>query len=664
MTVISPGRLMLAAVCVWLVAGAVMALDETPASQPASNGPAGFLELNRAIKAYLEDDSATAAELFERVLETSPQGEHRVACVYYLGLISLERGLGFTADARAAKRDELPDEAAAAAEQARQEFLQAQEYFAEVIDTADPTVETVSAALLLGIAQLAADHGRAGEDDAFALATRAEETLSRYVTETEYGREDRLGHFYLAVARYRLADEYSQRGRTLEFSEALSRGEHDLEQATALADAALAAEKISEEEHAGFITVVKYYEALMATLRQDNVGARQLFTEVSERAEGTDLANNAAAIIAKLDEVELSSPAPITLPVPAPVGPLEFDARVTTGFWYDSNVILLGKDTALPLGYARDDDFQTGLGADFNVSRYIRRSELPIVGESLTLGVGGSTSHVWQPRIPEFDVNRYAGRAYANWQPVRDLYLGVQYEHSFTQLGHDPFISSDRITPVASWNWRKPGVGGESVEVGRTDLYYTFDDRDYREEVVDFRVNRDGQYQTVGAQHTFNIIRARDLPYLVDYYATHERERQIFGDDWLTFAIGYAYRDEQTAGTEFDLRGHSLLWGVYVPLPYRLAFEGGGEFCWEDYTGASIYDFERKEREDFTQRYNFNLVYTIVARGEKPEFRTLDIRLRTGVELTFENSNIWNRLGEDIYEYDRAVFGVQLSVEF
>ena len=57
-------------------------------------------------------------------------------------------------------------------------------------------------------------------------------------------------------------------------------------------------------------------------------------------------------------------------------------------------------------------------------------------------------------------------------------------------------------------------------------------------------------------------------------------------------------------------------------------------------------------------------VYTIVARGENPTLRTLNVRLRTGVEMSFQNSNIWDRLGEDIYEYNRTVYGMRLEVDF
>jgi hypothetical protein len=96
----------------------------------------------------------------------------------------------------------------------------------------------------------------------------------------------------------------------------------------------------------------------------------------------------------------------------------------------------------------------------------------------------------------------------------------------------------------------------------------------------------------------------------------------------------------------------------------RLAFELNSEFTWGNYSSPSIFDYERKRRSDFLQRYDMGFVYTIVARGENPTLRTLNVRLRTGVEMSFQNSNIWDRLGEDIYEYNRTVYGMRLEVDF
>jgi hypothetical protein len=629
-------------------------------SQPATGPSPRLVDLNRAIKAYFDEERDTAAAIFERLLTADPQAEYRASCCYYLGLISLERGLAHSSAAQAAAARQAPDQAATEANLAREQFEQAQQWFEQVVGLADPSAELVSAAVLLGIAQLASDYPGMGKDLAFELAQRAERTLTRYVTQTEPGARDRYGFFYLAVAHYRLADDYSQRGRSGEFAASLRAAAENLVRARSLTEADQQSGVLSAAQAEDFKTVLTYYDALLAVLGRDNARARALFTDVSRRAAGTDLAKNADAIVNKLTEVELANPAPLSIPAPKPVGPFEFSGHLRMGHAYDSNVILLGKDTALPLGYSRKDDYRFSLSADFNIDRYISKSELPAVGESLSLGLGGGTSNGWQPNLAQFDVNHYPARAYVNWQPVPDLYLGLQYEYSYTQLGHKPFIASNRLTPVISKVWRRqPGT-----ELGRTDAYYAHDERSYLDRLSDFRLNRDGQYDAVGIQHTFNFWQAKDLPYMAGYFGSHERERRLLGNDWLRFRVGYEYRDERTVGTEFDLRGNSLVWGLNVPLPYRLAFEAGGEFTWSDYQNPSLFDYERKPRSDFLQRYDFGVTYTFVARGEVEAMRTLEVKLRTGIEATFQNSNIWDRLGEDVYEYNRGIYGVQLEVNF
>jgi len=532
---------------------------------------------------------------------------------------------------------------------------------------ADPTVAPVEAALLLGIAQLAAEvPAEAGI--VAELALRAQGTLQRYVEDVDVGKNDRYGYFYLGVAHYRLGDQYAKSEKYLQASEQLDAAEEALKTAQMLAEVdrkrgettPQAPRALDEEGFWQFERVVSYYRGLIALQRQQNREARRLLEYVREH-DRSALRENAAGILEKLDEMEAEYPLPFSFA--SPLGRLDFEAEISIGGAYDTNVILLGKDTALPLGIGQKHDFRLGTEAAFSISRYISKTEAP-VGESLSIGLGGRTAHAWHPRIDEFDVNAYAGQAFAQWQPFSDFYLGLQYEYSYTQLGHDPFISSNNLTPVVSKIWRRRTAEGSGVgaELGRTDVWYNYDYRNYLERIGDPRFNRDGKYQAVGIRHTFNFMRASEL--WPSYYAARERERRLFGRRWLNMSLGYVYRDERTRGSEFDLAGHSILAGVELPLPYRLAFEFESVLTWEDYASPSVFDYRRNERSDFVQRYDFGLTRTFVARGEDSRLPTLEIRLRAGVALTFQNSNIWDRLSQDIYEYDRAIYGVQLSINF
>ncbi|RMF76443.1 MAG: hypothetical protein D6744_12290, partial [Planctomycetota bacterium] len=595
----------------------------------------------------------------ERLLAAGDAGEYRSTSLYYLGLINLERGLQLAGEAAQAKAEERIEDARMASTNARDAFERAQGYFEEVVAAADPTVEPLKAALLLGIAQLASEGDETSRDEVFDLALRAENTLRRYVNEVEFGKRDRFGWFYLGVAQYRLADEYDRQQLYNEHARSLREASASLAKALELTEADVAAGRLEESSLDAFRTVVRYYEALLAIQGRDNSRARILLREVQEKDQ-TALGDNARRVLEAIEEVEAATPTPLSIPVPGPIGPIEIDGRVRIGNWFDTNVILLGDDTQLPLGFPRDFDYQYGVSAEVNIQRYISKGELPGIGESLSIGIGGETSHVWNASIGQFDINRYIGRAYVNWQPAPDWFLGFQFEHSFTQLGHKPFISSNRLSPVISRMWR----ANPEREVGRTDFYYTYDARDYRENLRDFRLNRDGEYQAIGLQHTFFINKAKELPWMQSWLETHQDVATIFGEQWLSAYIGYVMREERTIGTEFDLNGNSLIWGIETPLPWRLMFGVSGEFTWSDYSGVSVFDFRRNEREDFLQVYRFGLTHTLVARGEFEKLHTLEVKLRGGIELSFQNSNIWDRLGEDIYEYDRAVYGLELEVSF
>jgi hypothetical protein len=632
----------------FLCTHALLAQNEpaSPAQSPPASDSARLIELNRGIRAFIVRDLEGAKASFDRVLGQEPDN---AACLYYLGLIYLEEGLRLSgSDSQAAQK----------------KFDQARDNLEHVTRSADPTVIPVEAGLLLGIAQLAADPMQEA-DTILKLAQSAHDTLKRYVDEVDGGKNDRYALFYLGVACYRLGDTYAKPPLNNP-----SRSKPYFDEAVHAFDAALKCAEIDRQseiaapgaprgldnqEYEQFKLRHTYYQGLVALQRRNNRQARESLGFVRDNEKGK-IGQNAAEILQKLDEIEATAPSPMTFE--SPLGRLDVQGNVSFGMNYDTNVILLGRDTALPLNIGRQHDFRFETEANFNITRYIDKTEAP-VGESLSIGIGGGTAHGWYTDIHPFNLNQYSGRAFVQWQPVKDCYLGVEYEYSYTNLGAAPFISSHRITPVMSHIWR---AKDSNDELGRTDIWYNFDNRDYLEEISDRRLNRDGNYHAYGIRHIFNLRKAADL--WASYYAERERERVLFGERWLNFSLGYVYRDERTNGTEFDLGGHSILSGIGVPLPWRLMFDIEGIFTWEDYSAPSVFDYRRNQRSDFVQQYNFGLTRTFVARGEYAAIPTLEIKLRAGIGWTLRNSNIWDRLSQDVYEYDRTVYGLTLNFDF
>ncbi len=613
------------------------------------SGPT-LVQLTRGRQAYLARDLETAKTIFEQLRTEQPNNP---AVLYFLGLIYMD--LGLEEALRAAQvTDPKSAEARAALEAALANFRQARDYLESVTRTLDPELVPVEALLDVGIAQLAASApGRMTPEqqaEAIERARRAEESLSSYL-ETEIGRTDRNGFFFRAVARYRRYD--------LEKSEQpLSAADQDLDQALALADQDQSRGALTPEELNDFRARARYYRGLNNLGRVNYADARTEFEQVVIAAPGTTLANNAEGILKKLAEVGEGGGAPaIMLP-----GKLRFDGELSLGYAYDSNVILLGRDTLLPRRIPHEHDTAFGLLAGFDVSRQFRKGD-GILGESLNVGVGFTTSHTWHPSIVEFDINYYNPRAYVNWEPVKDLFIGLQYDYSYTQLGHAPFISSNRITPVISKIWRGAGDEGRREEVARTDFYYVYDYRDYKDVLPDPRLDRDGDYHAIGFTQRFNLTTAEAL--WRDYYAEvpAERERDDRTRPVQIFA-GYIFRNESTQGDEFDLYGNGAIYGFSLPLPWRLSFDFRGEATFDNYWQPSLFDFRRNERFDFFQRYEFALSRILVGRGEWAAMQSLEARLIGFIELTIQDNEIWDRLGQDIYDYERAVYGVRLQLNF
>ncbi|TWT46157.1 hypothetical protein RAS1_26050 [Phycisphaerae bacterium RAS1] len=618
------------------------------ATQPA--GPAErIVQLNEGLRAFDAGDDEEAIRILSELTAAEPDN---VAGQYYLGLAYLRRGLKLSGEwTRAAETGEA--NAAELSELAREQFEQAAQRLERVSAISDKTLIPIEAALDLGIAHLAKGDPE-GKANQRAIALRAAQTLEEY-TRSEHGKNDRVGHFFLGVAYYRLNYYADERGWVLR------EGKKELQRARDLLEADRRAGRVNEEDARLFEVRQLYYLGLL-NLAQDNKSAAiNNLLDVRGRVVAGDLMDvNAERLIDAIRKKQGGSQKPITFD--SPLGEIRFEGELSMGYFYDSNVILLGKDTSLPRGIAQKYDHRFGLQAGFDVSRLLTGEDDGILGKNLLIGIGFTTANFWQPSIQEFDQNSFQGRAYANWEFVDDLFLGLEYSHTYTKLGTDPFIGSNRLTPVITKYWR---TAKDQDPLARTDLYYIYDLRDYFERLTLNAFDRDGKYQAVGVTQAFNLARAADL--WTDYYKVDDRGvSRDFGDArrFLVARFGYLFRDETTRGTEFDLIGNTISAMIEVPLPWRLTVDALAEFTWDHYLRRSAFDYDGKNRSDFIQHYDFGITRTFVERGENEHLPTLRVRLRAGVELTFQDSNIWDRLGQDIYSYDRAIYNVRLMINF
>ena len=348
------------------------------------------------------------------------------------------------------------------------------------------------------------------------------------------------------------------------------------------------------------------------------------------------------------------------------------------GQGYDTNVLRLGKAINAPRGVDGRGDYWFGLSADLSFSQTREIARSAGWGRSLTWGIGGATSHIWHPDISAGDDSRYAGRLWIdielpaeslkwvglNAREDRGVYLGLQYEHEEWRLDRTPSLRSDRLTPTLTFVWRRDALDRRWYNaLDRTMLYYTHDWRDYRTGGVRPRLDRDGQYHTIGIQHVYYWKKAQDLCWMQSYFASNWRQLRSFfyTHEWLSLEGGYEYHWARTDGAEFDLRSHGLLFGAHVPLPHRLALDFDTEFVWSCHDNPSFYDIGHSRPSEFTQRYGVALSWTLPEVPARHEI--LESKLRVGAWFDITDSNIVDSIGHP-YDRSRAVWGVQIAVRW
>ena len=139
---------------------------------------------------------------------------------------------------------------------------------------------------------------------------------------------------------------------------------------------------------------------------------------------------------------------------------------------------------------------------------------------------------------------------------------------------------------------------------------------------------------------------------------------------YLTPFVGFNYAWDATEGDEFDEKAYILTCGLEVPLPYGLLLETLADFEWQEYAHGSRIYFHRRGRRDFIQRYSVGLSRDFVLRGGDLANRyTLDIdrvllTVRAHATWTVDDSNVVDRLGQAIFEYDRVFYGISFAFTF
>ncbi|MFH1109195.1 MAG: hypothetical protein V1790_08385 [Planctomycetota bacterium] len=334
------------------------------------------------------------------------------------------------------------------------------------------------------------------------------------------------------------------------------------------------------------------------------------------------------------------------------------------GTRYDTNIILLGERTDLPRDVSRQKDFglESGWAVDYTHD----------LTERLAVGVQVRTAQLWNAGVEQFDQQTY-GASFA-WQYEflkKEGSMGpgsftLQYDYDYTLLGKDEFLQNHAVRPGVKLDW----ADGRATSA----LFLNYQRRDYSEPLFDRRLDRDGDYFTVGVLHEFKTVEMTQVykewglePWGLPSDAGLDQDDPDYPHRYLRPHIGARHSWDSTAGDEFDRRANALQAGVQIPLPWGVAFDAAAVLEWENYSHGSLVDFHRRERHDLVQEYAIALSRTFVLREGMRANRyapTIDrmlMTVRAHATWTDDDSNVLDRPGQAVFSYDRAVYGVSVA---
>lgn len=368
------------------------------------------------------------------------------------------------------------------------------------------------------------------------------------------------------------------------------------------------------------------------------------------------------------DKVEPQLVALTQVPAARPLNDLTISFGA--GILYDTNVTLLGRNTSAPLDLDRKRDFRafTGLRLDYiadlnafdPANEFLRRWQVRLQGR---------VSSTWNARIHTFNEQYYGGSANIRYEllgpgaveKLDNVYMHVRYDYDQIMLGNDGFLVVHRVRPML-----QVVAFGSVLD---STVYFSYERRNYLEDLFDDRFNREGDY--FGGGFDFRL----DLGNWVDAERLWGAQR-VWGrwgpreDDPafrrpLQFLAGLEFTSNSTAGDEFDYSSAVLTAGVELPLPWGIDFLISGAWEWQDYWQPSRIDRQRRPREDFIQEYGFRAERKFYLTPYERDFENvrplrLDRLVMTiygDIRFTIDDSNVRDRLGQSVFEYNRIMYG-------
>jgi hypothetical protein len=303
---------------------------------------------------------------------------------------------------------------------------------------------------------------------------------------------------------------------------------------------------------------------------------------------------------------------------------LQFD--ISAGYEYDSNVGLFQEGIATPRDIPHRDDgrFVIEPRARFSI----------IQNDKVDAGVSTTNYFSYQSTLSDFDVSSYQVGAFFNYQLTTNLLAGVRYDFNYVDLGHEPYLTRNFVTPEVTYF---------ENNFGYTGAFYQYDAQQYTDIAGTGRLDRDGKIGGVG------LLQSINLP---EFFSGAGRaELQLIG----------RFRHQNTKGQDYDGDLYDTGAMLYLPLPMKLKADIGVNFDVEDYSNANSLDAENRQRHDSEFTFSAGLM------------RQLNRWTAIRAEYTYVNHDSNVRTAGDPatgleaekpYEFSHHVVGVKMIMSY
>lgn len=353
----------------------------------------------------------------------------------------------------------------------------------------------------------------------------------------------------------------------------------------------------------------EFYEGLTYLRMRELVRARSLFREAG--VAGGDRDPTLAAASRQLDAVLATQQQAVARP---------WELQISAGYEYDTNVVLLGSNVALPSELSNEEDgrFVVQPRGSFSLFR----------DDKMDLGLEANGYFTFQNDITSFNIESYQAGPYMNYRVTDRLFASARYGFNYIRFGHEDYLQRHIVTPQLTYVWPQRGY---------TSLYYQFQHKDFLDSATLPQIERDG------TNNIFGIVQGLTLPELFK------------GEGASNLELSYRYDIQSTEGTEYDGDFHTFGIVYYVPLPGKIRADVGVTVGLENYKNDSLFSPGQSRARDDTE--------LVLSAGLTRElFRNAS--LRVDYTYTDRDSNITTVLGQKPFEYDRHVVGIRFIYSF